>query len=137
MMLYSNQYPGDLSWENMPENDLHNLIYGITKLYQSASRLERSQDDDTWIWRKSNGDILSLGKLEIYNVLLLNPDANQETFERLSCIVHDGVKPYHVTIPYRDFIKRQIAQYLPFLNKFTDKQTRSHLVDVFYVYFLP
>ncbi len=95
-----------------------------------ASKLEKR--NDCYYKRERNGREVEIGKLRIKNKFIVN-QKEDGTFDAVFfTIEYDGCKePRAVSIPYKDFAKRNILQYLPFLKRNEDCPD-IYIVQAFY-----
>lgn len=96
-----------------PRNIIFNILDEPEKNFTSR-RLNKS--GNRFYMRERSGREINIGELEIFKQLIINPKPDG-TFDAFRCTARFNDKPdsTEVTIPYKDFVKRN---FLPYLSKF-------------------
>ncbi len=129
---YYHPYVYDRLWINNNWNRPMNVIYHIygekEKTFESK-RLRKSYGE--YIIKERNGRDVVIGKLKLKDKFIVNqcPDG---TFDAFCCVVEsEGNEPKLIVVPYKNFVKRDILQYLPFFRRNEDCPDR-YIVSAFF-----
>lgn len=119
---YYQPYMYDRLWINdswyRPKNIIYNVYREKEKNFE-ARRLIKS--GDVYSITERNGREVRIGKIRLKDKLIVGqkPDG---TFDALFCMIEcDGVKEsIAISIPYKDFVRRNILPYIPFFPRNED-----------------
>ena len=111
-----------------PQSMVYN-IYGEREKKFEAKRLRKSGSE--YIMTERNGREVNIGKLRLKDKYIVNqrPDG---TFDAFYCKIEcDGNEVIDISIPYKDFVKRNILPHIPFFRRNADCPDK-YIVMAFY-----
>ncbi|WP_028515124.1 hypothetical protein [Ruminococcus flavefaciens] len=125
-------YTYDQLWMNSclyrPSNVIYN-IYAETEKTFEAKKLRKN--DGTYYMTERNGREVKVGRLKVKDKFIVNQHSDG-TFDAFYCAVEcEDNEVIDISIPYKDFVKRNILSHIPFFRRNADCPDK-YIVMAFY-----